>query len=137
MALNRFSPYCSFRSINPASKCLHPRYKLGWTLNYEIFFYICFALLAFLGMSARVIWLTVAFATLMMLGLLLQPQAAIPQFYTSFMPMAFCADAWLGLATVCGKLATLSPPFLYNIAALGLVGLARGFAWGQEATGGR
>ncbi|MGV8854330.1 MAG: acyltransferase family protein [Devosia sp.] len=118
---------------NAASGGIHPLYKLGWTLNYEMFFYVCFALLAFLGMGARVIWLTIAFAGLMVLGLLLQPQAAIPMFYTSFMPMAFCAGAWLGLATVRGKLAALPPYVLYGVAAIGLVALVQGFAWGQGA----
>ena len=116
---------------NAASGGIHPLYKLGWTLNYEMFFYVCFALLAFLGMGARVVWLTLAFGGLMLLGLLLQPQAAIPQFYTSFIPMAFCAGAWLGLATVRGTLMRLSPPVLYAAAAIGLAGLVQGFAWGQ------
>ena len=52
---------------NPVSHGIHPLYKLGWTLNYEVFFYVCFALLAFLGAQSRVIWLTVAFATLAVL----------------------------------------------------------------------
>ena len=117
---------------NPASHGLHPLYKLGWTLNYEMFFYVCFALLAFMGVRARVVWLTVAFATLTVLGLVFKPQAAIPQFYTSFMPLAFCAGAWLGVATLRGKLAHLSVLVTLAIALIGVAGLVEGFAWGND-----
>lgn len=113
---------------NPASGGIHPLYKLGWTLNYEVFFYVCFALLAFLGARARVIWLTVAFTALAALGALLQPQAAIPQFYTSFMPLAFCAGAWLGLATLSGQAGALSRAGVAVALVLAMLGLAEGFA---------
>lgn len=112
---------------NPVSEGIHPLYKLGWTLNYEVFFYVCFALLAFLGAEARVVWLTLAFSFLAVLGALFQPQPAIPQFYTSFMPLAFCAGAWLGLMTLRGRISMLSVPAICAVALLGLVGLLEGF----------
>jgi exopolysaccharide production protein ExoZ len=114
--------------FNPVSGSIHPLYKLGWTLNYEVFFYVCFALLAFLSAKARVLWLTAAFTTLAVLGALLQPQPAIPQFYTSFMPLAFCAGAWLGLATLSGQLGALSRAGIRGALILGGLGLAEGFA---------
>ena len=114
---------------NPASHGLHPLYKLGWTLNYEMFFYVCFALLAFLSVGARVIWLTLGFASLFVLGLILHPQAAIPQFYTSFMPLAFCAGAWLGLATLRGTPGRISGLAAIGIALVGLAALLEGFVW--------
>jgi len=114
---------------NPVSGGIHPLYKLGWTLNYEVFFYVCFALLAFVGATARVVWLTVAFVTLAIIGLVFQPHAAIPQFYTSFVPLAFCAGAWIGLATLRGRVAALPAPWLYVMLAFGLLGLAEGFLW--------
>jgi len=112
---------------NPATEDIRPLYKLGWTLNYEVFFYVCFALLAFLGAQSRVIWLTVAFTALALVGLLFQPQPAIPQFYTSFMPLAFCAGAWLGLATLRGRIGMLSGRTLAGASIIGLAGLAMGF----------
>ena len=114
--------------FNPVSGSIHPLYKLGWTLNYEVFFYVCFALLSFLGARSRVVWLTVAFTGLAALGLLFHPQPAIPQFYTSFMPLAFCAGAWLGLATLTGQAGALSLTAIYGALVLGLIGLAEGFA---------
>lgn len=113
---------------NPVSGGIHPLYKLGWTLNYEVFFYVCFALLAFLGAQARVIWLTVAFAALTAIGAILRPEPAIAAFYTSFMPLAFCAGAWIGLATLRGKITTLPRPAVYAVALIGLIGLVEGFA---------
>jgi exopolysaccharide production protein ExoZ len=113
---------------NPVSGGIHPLYKLGWTLNYEVFFYICFALLAFLGAQSRVVWLTVAFTALAVLGVLFQPEPAIAEFYTSFMPLAFCAGAWLGLATLNGRLDTLSRRALLAVLGLGVIGLTEGFA---------
>ena len=113
--------------FNPVSGGIHPLYKLGWTLNYEVFFYVCFAALAFLGARSRVIWLTVAFASLAVLGVLFQPQPAIPQFYTSFMPLAFCAGAWLGLATLTGHAGALSHIGVWVAVILALLGLVEGF----------
>ena len=114
---------------NPVSGGIHPLYKLGWTLNYEVFFYVCFALLAFLGAGARVVWLTAAFTALALAGLIFEPQPAIPQFYTSFMPLAFCAGAWLGLATLRGGVGMLPQKAIYAALLIGLAALAEGFAW--------
>lgn len=114
---------------NPVSEGIHPLYKLGWTLNYEVFFYVCFALLAFLGAGARVVWLTAAFTALAVIGLLFTPEPAIPQFYTSFMPLAFCAGAWLGLATLRGRIGALSHRAVYAVMVIGLAGLLEGFVW--------
>ena len=113
--------------FNPVSGGIHPLYKLGWTLNYEVFFYVCFALLAFLGARARVVWLTAAFTSLAVLGALFHPQPAIPQFYTSFMPLAFCAGAWLGLATLSGQLGALSWGSVCVAVLLAIAGLVEGF----------
>ena len=117
---------------NPVSGGIHPLYKLGWTLNYEVFFYVCFAILAFLGAGARVVWLTAAFTALALAGLIFEPQPAIPQFYTSFMPLAFCAGAWLGLATLRGRVGALPQQAIYAAVVIGLAALVEGFAWGHD-----
>lgn len=116
---------------NPVSHGIHPLYKLGWTLNYEVFFYVCFALLAFLSARQRVIWLTIAFTGLALVGLVSKPTTAIGQFYTSFMPLAFCAGAWIGLATLEGRLHRLPMPQLVAVGLLGAAGLFEGFVYDQ------
>lgn len=112
---------------NPASHGLHPLYKLGWTLNYEMFFYVSFALLAVLNARQRVLVLTVAYALLSLVGLILHPESAIPAFYTSYMPLAFVAGAWLGLAHVEGRLVRMPRAMIAPLVAIGLAGLVEGF----------
>lgn len=112
---------------NPASHGLHPLYKLGWTLNYEMFFYVSFALLAVLDARRRVVVLTLAYLGLTLVGLVLQPQSPIPAFYTSYMPLAFVAGAWLGIAHIEGRLAQMSKSMLLPLAAIGIAGLMEGF----------
>jgi exopolysaccharide production protein ExoZ len=117
---------------NDGSHGIHPIYKLGWTLNYEMFFYVCFALLAFLSAGRRVIVLTLAFTLLAIIGLVVQPEAAIPKFYTGFMPLAFCAGAWLGLATLRGRIAKLSSRIMFVTGIVGAAGLVEGIATNHD-----
>jgi len=112
---------------NPASHGLHPIYKLGWTLNYEMFFYASFALLAVLSARHRVLVLTLAYLGLSLTGLVLHPEGAIPAFYTSYMPLAFVAGAWLGLAHIEGRLSRMPGIVVWALAIIGLAGLGEGF----------
>lgn len=114
---------------NPASHGLHPLYKLGWTLNYEMFFYVGFAVLALLTARRRVAVLTIAYVALALTGALRQPVDAIPAFYTSFMPLAFVAGAWLGLAQIEGYLRKVPAAVLVGLAIMALAGLVQGFTW--------
>lgn len=112
---------------NPASHGLHPLYKLGWTLNYEMFFYVSFALLAVLNARQRVLVLTLAYASLSLVGLVLHPENPIPAFYTSYMPLAFVAGAWLGLAHIEGRLVRMPKAMIVPLVAIGIAGLLEGF----------
>jgi exopolysaccharide production protein ExoZ len=118
---------------NPASHGIHPLYKLGWTLNYEMFFYVSFALLAMVTVRRRVMALTIAYLGLAIVGQVWAPEGAIAQFYTSYMPLAFIAGAWLGLAYIEGRLARISSAMTGLVGALALVGIVEGFSWGGEA----
>lgn len=112
---------------NPASGGYHPIYKLGWTLNYEMFFYVCFACLAFMTARKRVVILTIAYALLAAYGFVFQPETALPGFYTSFMPLAFVVGAWIGLFYIEGRLEQLRDGAIAVAGALALFGLAQGF----------
>lgn len=114
---------------NPASHGLHPLYKLGWTLNYEMFFYICFAFLAPMMARKRVLVLTIAYMALAAFGAIRHPQAAIAAFYTSYLPLAFVAGAWLGLAHVEGRLEQMKGSTAVTLLIIGLLGLMEGFLW--------
>ncbi len=112
---------------NAASHGLHPLYKLGWTLNYEMFFYVSFALLAVLNARPRVITLTLIYLAMTLAGLWLQPSSAIASFYTSYLTLAFVAGAWLGLAHVEGRMRDMHWAFGVILAVLAFVGVAEGF----------
>ncbi|ODT71337.1 MAG: hypothetical protein ABS75_08675 [Pelagibacterium sp. SCN 63-23] len=113
---------------NPASHGLHPLYKLGWTLNYEMFFYVSFALLAVFSARRRAVLLTLAYLALVTIGALLRPDNAIPAFYTSYMPLAFVAGVWLGLGHLEGWLGRFVRRLAAPLALIALAGLALGFA---------
>lgn len=113
---------------NPASHGLHPLYKLGWTLNYEMFFYLSFALLAVFNARHRAVLLTLAYLALVTIGALVRPEDAIPAFYTSYMPLAFVAGVWLGLGHLEGWLGRLVQRHAVPLALIALTGLVLGFA---------
>ncbi|WP_420585790.1 acyltransferase family protein [Ruegeria sp.] len=75
---------------------------VGWTLAYEIYFYLLFTIVLALGLSAlnRVIWLSVFFAASVALGNFWSIPAGdffgIPKLITSPLLLEFAAGAWLG-----------------------------------------
>jgi exopolysaccharide production protein ExoZ len=72
---------------------IEPFYKLGWTLNYEMFFYAVFACLCWMRTRARTITLIVLFAGLFLLGLLIPFENAAWVMYTRTDILAFAAGA--------------------------------------------
>jgi exopolysaccharide production protein ExoZ len=62
----------------------------GWTLNYEMFFYACFALA-----MGRVWWLVAGFVGLFVFGLIVQPSNDILAFFTRYLILEFVAGAIL------------------------------------------
>lgn len=54
-------------STNPANGQVQPLLSVGWTLQYEMFFYLCFAAIIRLGLGARVATLATLFVGLMIL----------------------------------------------------------------------
>ena len=81
---------------NPASHGLHPLYKLGWTLNYEMFFYLIFGLFLLVRPTVR-LWGTVAvLAVLVALGIVLgAPHLSAFGFYTAPVVLEFAAGMLL------------------------------------------
>ncbi len=68
----------------------------GWTLNYEMFFYLVFGALLLLPRRAALIAMAAIFAGLALLGLVLQPAAPILALVTSSMLLEFLLGAVLG-----------------------------------------
>jgi exopolysaccharide production protein ExoZ len=115
----------------------------GWTLNYEIFFYLAFALSLTLAGKQRIRALTAMLGALVVAGLVLHPTTPVLSTYTDPLLLEFLAGVWLGKAWIDGL--RLHPAFGIAAMALGLAiyaGVAfaaidvapiRLFAWGAPA----
>jgi len=64
---------------------------LGWTLDYEAFFYVVFASLFFLRSELRTLALCALFTALVATGLKLQNPSVTEAFYTSMSLIGFCS----------------------------------------------
>jgi exopolysaccharide production protein ExoZ len=99
-----------------------PFFRLGWTLNYEMFFYVCFAALAGFSARARAGAIAAWFVGLTVLGTMVTFSAAIPRFYTQPATLAFVGGVLLGLAGLEGRL-RLNWAALWALVAVSLAGL--------------
>jgi exopolysaccharide production protein ExoZ len=86
----------------PETGSASPLLSLGWTLNYEFYFYVAFAILAFLSVTSRVILLTVFFIATWLAGLMIAPTDPVLQFYLNTSPLAFAAGTWIGWLSLNG-----------------------------------
>lgn len=85
-------------SYEPAGTgAIWPFFRLGWTLNYEMFFYVCFAALFALTAGRRALVLGAGFIGLILLGAAHPFTAAIPLFYTRIDTLGFVAGVALGI----------------------------------------
>lgn len=73
-----------------------PTLFLGWTLNFEMFFYVAFACALLIEPRVRLLCLTVVFILLIALGTLFAHGNAISTTYTSPLLAEFISGAWLG-----------------------------------------
>ena len=99
---------------------VQPVYTLGWTLNYEMFFYVVFAAVLALRMGRRTSVATVGAILLLLIGfgLLVRPASQPLAFWTSSMLIAFVLGMALGLARVEGV--TLPLPARIGLLAIGI-----------------
>jgi peptidoglycan/LPS O-acetylase OafA/YrhL len=100
------------------SGLMAPVHALGWTLNYEMFFYAVFALAIMLPRRSAVFAVTALFALLVSLGLLIR----LPQpfaFWFSPIILEFCFGMLIARAYLDGKRLSLWNALLLTLAALG------------------
>jgi exopolysaccharide production protein ExoZ len=88
-----------------------PIYSLGWTLNYEMFFYVVFALFLPLRRPLAVAGIAIALIGLSLFGLLARPTNAMLGFWSA--PMILLFVAGMGIATL--RLAGLRLPLLLRL----------------------
>jgi peptidoglycan/LPS O-acetylase OafA/YrhL len=76
-----------------------PILKLGWSLNYEVFFYLVFAASFFIaGSLRRTITLTAVFGAMVLAAFVIPPNSGILSFYLNFALLAFIGGMWLAEA---------------------------------------
>ena len=90
--------------VNPSTNAILPMLKLGWTLNFEAFFYVCFALVIGFGPILRTTLLTLAFAILFVAVALLQPEAAPLRFWADTIIFEFIFGCVVAIAFLKGGL---------------------------------
>lgn len=81
-------------SVDPKA----PLLLLGWTLDYEAFFYLAFASLFFLSSEMRTLALCVIFAVLVGVGQFASEPGFLLSFYTSASLVGFCAGTLVAQA---------------------------------------
>ncbi|HEY8564732.1 MAG TPA: acyltransferase [Beijerinckiaceae bacterium] len=102
-----------------------PVYSLGWTLNYEMFFYALFALALGLSRTRAVVSVIAGLAALVLVGRLLAPLPQPAAFWTHPIILEFAFGAALGLARANGV--RLGGVLRAGLAVLGLLLLAADF----------
>jgi exopolysaccharide production protein ExoZ len=105
--------YLFVPATHPHLGLIAPVYTLGWTLNYEMFFYLLFGFCLFVPWPrARFALLAAAFLLLVSAGLLVQPQGAIVRTYTDPIMLEFLAGVMLAILSPmlirCGTVAGLA-----------------------------
>jgi exopolysaccharide production protein ExoZ len=109
-----------------------PMMMLGWTLNYEMFFYLVIAFTAGLDATRRVAVVTLFFLVLTLVGIGIGTDATIPYFYTRPIILSFCIGMWIGWVWL------RQPPFLKAqslpivTAALGAAFIVAGFTMQRQ-----
>lgn len=110
---------------------------VGWTLAYEVYFYLLFALALALGLPAfyRVLWLTVFFVASIFVGVFLLPPSlgfmGLPKLATSVLLLEFAAGAWIGwMATRGFKVTTSTASAMILVAVAGLQTISFGHFMG-------
>ena len=126
-----------------------PVFKQGWTLNYEMLFYLVFALMLGCFRSAQrvVVGITVVFGVLAVVGWFARFSPGPFQFWTATMPLEFVAGCWIGMSFVGGVrlpwgiggliaaagIGLAVPPMLFGLHYEPTNTFLRAFVWGVPA----
>jgi len=102
-----------------------PVYGLGWTLNYEMFFYLLFALALPLRRDLAVPAVVVSLMALVALGHAVPPEWVAPWFWTRSIILEFGFGMIIGQMALSGVRPTRGAALLMTAAALALLALGR------------
>jgi exopolysaccharide production protein ExoZ len=85
----------AFIPFERAHGAIMPLLGVGWTLNYEMFFYLVFAALIWLPAGMRTVVLLAVMLALVTLGRVIQPEGVLARFYTNPILLEFAAGVML------------------------------------------
>ena len=125
---------------------MQPVYRLGWTLNYELFFYAVFSCLLFLPRQRALNLLTALFLALTAVSALLSSPNTLLSFWGHPIILEFIAGAWIASLHIDGLRIDRSVRFILLLGSLiaiyigGLVMIddhepMRALFWGLPAAG--
>lgn len=89
--------YLFLPARHPVLGSVEPLVVPGWTLNYEMFFYLLWGIVLQLPQALRVPAICALLAALGLVGLILPHESAFVAFYTSTIMLEFCFGLLLGL----------------------------------------
>jgi len=99
--VNAVMSYLMLPSLHPVTHLYQPILIPGWTLNYEMFFYLIFALA--LGLTANRGWKLAALAGVMVIGVTLLPLRGAAAFYASDVMIEFVYGLVMACLFLAGK----------------------------------
>lgn len=100
-----------------------PLLGLGWTLDYEAFFYLVFGSLFFVRAASRTALLAVLFVGLMVIGRLIDHPSHTQSFYTSLSLLGFLVGTGVGRLHQLGSLQRLGRIHVLGLLAAGTLSL--------------
>ncbi|MHC9235139.1 acyltransferase family protein [Pseudooceanicola sp. 502str34] len=101
----------------PGSDEIVPVLKLGWTLNFEMYFYLIFAGFAWLDARQRALAVTLFFGASVVIGALTHFESPVLEFYTRRDTLAFVAGVWIGILHINDRLSNWEPLALAGLVA--------------------
>jgi peptidoglycan/LPS O-acetylase OafA/YrhL len=102
--VHMLASYAFLPAISPATGWVNPVVNPGWTLNYEMFFYVVFGAALVLRPAARFAAVAVVLGGLVCLRLLPLPEHFVLDFYTSGLLLEFIFGMALARAYLAGRL---------------------------------
>ncbi len=109
-------------SRSPSTGDIWPVLVQGWTLNYEMFFYVLFAATLFLPERRRFTALAALFLTLTVAGLVMRPEAPVLKTWTDPLLLEFLIGMAIGKAWLKGAIP--SPAAGIALVAVAIAGFA-------------
>ena len=127
-SLNELLKSIFFIPFKKSSGEIQPVLFLGWTLNYEMFFYTLFAIILTVNStSKRIIILTISLITLVVFGIIINKNSTALFFYTRPVILEFASGAWIGLFYLRGY--RISTPAASIFLILSIIVMVGWFSW--------